>query len=298
MKKKILIVGANGLLGRSLVETLSQKQTVFALSKDKKKIQFKINKNISVLEMDLSNIDTKKLPSKVDVIYYLAQSNQHKEFPKGADDMIDINILAPNILAKWGIKNGVKKFIYASSGGVYNNSNNPFKESFNVNTNENLGFYLNSKLSAEILLKNYSDFFETFIIIRPFFIYGIGQKKNMLIPRIISDVKNSREIKISVKNGIKINPIYVTDAANAIANILNINKKSMIINIGGNQIISLKELILMIGDELSKKPTIKSNGYIQNDLIGDVALMRKKLFKPKIDLKTGIKMTINSIYKC
>ena len=87
-KNNILITGANGLLGRYLVELLSKKHRVFAVVKNKKKLQFKLNKNISVLEMDLSNIDIKILPSKVDVIYYLAHSNHYKNFPEGVEDMI------------------------------------------------------------------------------------------------------------------------------------------------------------------------------------------------------------------
>ena len=57
MTKKILITGANGLLGRNLVELLSKKYKVYALVQDKKKIKFKINKNISILEIDLANIN-------------------------------------------------------------------------------------------------------------------------------------------------------------------------------------------------------------------------------------------------
>ena len=294
-KKNILIVGANGLLGRNLVDILSQTHTVFALVKKKNKIQFKLNKNIRVLEINLSNINNKKLPKKIDVIYYLAQSNKRKNFPEGADDMIAINIVAPNTLAKWGIKIGVKKFIYVSSGGVYDNSNKPVKEFASISANKKREFYINSKLCAEMLLKSYSNLFKTFIILRPFFIYGGGQKKNMLFSRLISNVKNDQKININGKDGIKINPIHVTDAANAVANVLNI-RESITINIGGNEIISLKALILMIGDVLAKEPIINNNKYTQNNSIGDITLMKKNLFKPNVDLKTGVKMTIKSIF--
>ena len=59
--------------------------------------------------------------------------------------------------------------------------------------------------------------------------------------------------------------------------------------------ISLRSLISMIGAELKKKPIIKNNKFIQNGLLGDTTYMRAKLFKPKIDLKTGIKKMIKSI---
>ena len=287
MKKNILITGANGLLGRYLVEVLSQKYNVFAVVRNKKKLQFKLNKNISVLQMDLSKINLNILPSKIFAIYYLAQSNQYKKFPKGVNDMISINVHAPIILAKWAMENKVKKFIYASSGGVYGGSKYPLKEVSQVHPNENLGFYLNSKISAEILLKNYLNKFMSTIIIRPFFMYGLGQKKDRLFPQLISNIKNNKEIRIDGKNGINLNPIYVTDAANALANILDI-KNIFIINIAGDQTLTLRELSLMIGDQLGKKPIIKNNKHFKNGLVADIKLMRKKLFIPKVDLKTGI----------
>ena len=79
--------------------------------KDKEKLNFEMNENISILEIDLSKIDFQTLPQDIDVVYYLAQSNRFREFPDGVDDMLSINVLAPNILAKWAVNNSVKKFI-------------------------------------------------------------------------------------------------------------------------------------------------------------------------------------------
>ena len=286
-KKKILITGANGLLGSYLVEVLSQKFNVIAIVRNKKKLKFNLNKNISVLEMDLSKINLKILPCKIYAIYYLAQSNQYKKFPIGVTDMISINVHAPNILAKWAMKNKVKKFIYASSGGVYGGSKYPLKEFFDIRPDNNLGFYLSSKISAEILLKNYLNKFMSTIIIRPFFVYGLGQKKDRLFPQLISNIKNNKKITIDGKNGIKLNPIYVTDAAKALANILSV-KNILTINIAGDQTLTLRELLFMIGDQLGKKPVINNNKHFKNGLVADNKIMRKKLIIPKVDLKTGI----------
>lgn len=291
----ILVTGANGLLGRYLVELLSKQHKVFAIVKNKEKLSFELNENISVLEIDLSDIDTRILPKDIDAVYYLAQSNRFREFPDGVDDMLSINVVAPNTLAKWAVSNGVKKFIYASSGGVYTNPNKPVKEFFDINANEKLGFYLNSKLSAEMLLKNYASLFETFAIIRPFFMYGVGQNETMLIPRLILSVQNDKEITLNDEDGIKINPIYVTDAAQAVANILNL-KGEFIINIAGNEVVSLRELCLMIGEILDKKPIFKINDVAQNDLVADIEMM-KNLWKPKLKLKNGIKLLGESYAK-
>ncbi len=290
----ILVTGANGLLGRYLVELLSKKHKVFAIVKDKEKLNFELNDNISAIEIDLSLIDTELFLKNMDVVYYLAQSNRFREFPEGVDDMLSINVVAPNILAKWAIKNNVKKFIYASSGGVYTNPNKPVKEFFDINANEKLGFYLNSKLSAEMLLKNYASLFETFAIIRPFFMYGVGQNETMLIPRLISSVQNEKEITLNGENGIKINPIYVTDAAKAVANILDLSGE-YIINIAGDEVVSLRELCLKIGQVVDKEPIFKINEVSQNDLVADREMMKTKLIEPTINLKIGIEKMVKAI---
>ena len=290
----ILVTGANGLLGRYLVELLSNYHKVFAIVKDKEKLNFELNDNISAIEIDLSLIDTKLFPKNIDVVYYLAQSNRFREFPDGVDDMLSINVVAPNILAKWAVKTGVKKFIYASSGGVYTNPNKPVKEFFDINANEKLGFYLNSKLSAEMLLKNYASMFETFAIIRPFFMYGVGQNETMLIPRLISSVQNEKQITLNGENGIKINPIYVTDASQAVANILDLSGE-YIINIAGDEVVSLRELCIKISQTVDKEPIFKINDVSQNDLVADIEMMRKELIEPKVNLKIGIEKMVKEI---
>jgi len=287
----ILVTGANGLLGRNLVEILSKEHKIYALIRNKNKLNFAINKNIYLIENDLVNIDLGVLPKDVDVVYYLAQSDRFREFPEGVDDIITVNILAPNILAKWSIKNGVRKFIYTSSGGVYGNISEPAKEYFVINANEKIGFYLHSKLSAEMLLRNFANLFETFVILRPFFMYGKGQNKSMLIPRLIENVKNEKEIILNGKEGIKINPIYISDAANAISKVINLQGE-FIINIAGNEIISLKQLCYLIGKLVNKEPIFKINNIKQNDLIADIEFMKKHLYSPIVNLETGIKKII------
>jgi UDP-glucose 4-epimerase len=116
--------------------------------------------------------------------------------------------------------------------------------------------------------------FETFVIVRSFFIYGVGQRRDILISRLIYNIDNYKEIEINGEEGIKINPIYVTDAANAIANILNLEGE-YIINIAGNEIICLKNLCLLIGELLSKKTIFRIVNTYKNDLVADIEFMKK-----------------------
>jgi len=290
----ILIVGANGLLGRNLTGKLSGVHKVFAAVGKSNDIQ--PAKNINILQIDLANLDENSLPKEIDVIYYLAQSNRFREFPDGVVDMLDINVYAPVKLANWAQKDGVKKFIYTSSGGVYKNPTEPVHEFLDINANEKNGFYLDSKLSAEILLRNFSKLFETFVIVRPFFMYGPGQNRSMLIPRLIDNVAQGNEITLAGEEGIKINPIYIEDAAVAMEKLLKLDGE-LTFNIGGSEVVSLRELAETIGSVVSKKPLFNITSNIQSDLIADISMMKAQLIGPSTMLVEGLEKTYKVMMK-
>lgn len=285
---KILVIGANGLLGRKLVTNLSKEHYVYASVRKETKINFELNKNIETLELDLTNFEVSCFPDKIDSIFYVAQSNMYKHFPDGALDMLEININAPIKIANWAISKGVRKFIYASSGGIYTNYEKPLKEEFDISINNLKGFYLNSKLSAEMLLKNYSNSFETFAILRPFFMYGERQNKTMLLPRLMQNVIEGNSITLTGNEGIKINPVYIDDAAAAVENIMSL-KGEYIFNIGGDEVVSIKELVNIIGDIVDNSPLFSYSEDAQSDLIADISAMKMKLTKPKTMLSEGLK---------
>lgn len=284
---KILIVGANGLLGRNLVDKLSQDNFVHALVKSKKDLHFKVHKNINLIESNLVDFDEEILPVDLDIIYYVAQSNYYRDFPSSVMDIFEVNVYAPLKIVEWARKKNIKKFIYTSSGGVYTNPNEPVKEFLDINANAKTSFYLNSKLSAEMLLKNYADFFETFVILRPFFMYGKGQNPTMLIPRLIHNIKQGYAVTLYGNEGIKINPIFIEDAVKAIVGISSLVGK-YIINIAGDEVVTMNELALLIGSIVHKKPQFIYSQNKSNDLIADNILMKKILDEPLTPLKIGL----------
>lgn len=288
----ILITGANGLLGVNLVNILSNEHIVYAVVKNKRKINFHVNSNVKIIEIDLLDFNEDRLPSDIDAIYYLAQSNKFRDFPDSYDDIFSINISTVLKFSDWARNNKVKKFFYASSGGVYKNPKQPVSEFFDINANVKNGFYLDSKLSAEILLKNYVDFFDTFIIFRPFFMYGENQNKDMLIPRLINNIINHKTIILNGENGIKINPIYIEDAATAFASALSIDNGEYIFNIAGNEVVSLKEICEKIADIVNEKVLYDIKEANQNDLVADTKLMKERLSIPKISIEKALKRVI------
>ena len=287
-----LIIGASGLLGLELLNEILIHDDNFVYSLSKQPILLKNKRHINFVstieQFDLKILEDKK----IDTIYYLAQSNKFRDFPESSLDVFEVNIKGPLQFIDWAFKKNIKSFIYASSGGIYSEEIS-LKENTKINLENNLGFYLNSKICAEIILSNYKDFFESLIILRPFFIYGERQKKDMLIPRLISMIKNDLQVTIDGPDGIKLNPIYVKDAAIAAYNAKSI-KGYHKINIAGNEVFTLKEMVTIISKKMNKNVTIFKNKNKPKYLVGDITKMKKILHKPKFDFNEGISNLISA----
>ncbi len=277
----ILITGVNGLLGRSLANLLVKDgHSVFGISHVK--ISNKIDE-VEYLYLDLSqDWSTDKLPKEIDVIIHLAQSSKFRNFPENALDVFNVNINTTAKLLDYAKNNSVSKFIYTSSGGIYKKTKEPFLESESIQMPKELGYYLGSKASGEILAQSYISEFIV-VILRPFFIYGPNQNRSMLIPRIFDNIFNDQSIMLDGKEGLSLNPIHVQDAAKATEMSIHLNDSS-IFNLGGPDILTLKKIAIEMGSFLKKDPIFEFTGEDSDFLIADIGEMSKKLHKPQISL--------------
>lgn len=279
--KRILITGANGLLGKNLMLALKDRYEIYALlhSEPEERIL-----DVIYLFVDLSlPWDARSLPENIDVVIHLAQSSEFRNFPDAAINIFTVNISSTAILLDYAKRVGVKKFFYASSGGVYCQGKRPFDENAPINTPDNLGYYLGSKLCGEILTQSYSDVFQV-VLLRFFFIYGARQNVKMLIPRLMSNISNLKPISLQGKNGIFINPIHVDDATEAVVAALS-TEKSQTFNIAGPDIVSIRELSEAMGNYLKVKPIFQKISGDPKDLIGDNTKMSDLLVKPSRRIK-------------
>ena len=283
-RKIILVTGANGLIGYNLINKLIEHHFVYAVTRSELKIN---NKNYREIKYDFyKNNKYDFFPKSVDIIYHLAQSENFRNFPEKAFEIYKVNTQSTLSLLEYGRKAGCEKFIYASSGGIYGNSNHGFNENTPLKQNKNIGFYLTSKFCSELLLDNYNQFFNV-IISRFFFVYGERQNKTMLIPRLLDNIKKGREINLNGEEGIKINPIYVDDAVNALIEMLKLSKSNKV-NIAGSEIISIKDICEIISSLLKIKPNYKKVDLKPLHLIGDISKMKLLLGSPKVKFHEGI----------
>lgn len=262
-KKSILIVGASSLLGKSFCKFFGSHYDIFTCGRNS------INDSLKHIEMDLSKeLHINELPKKIDIVLYLAQSYKFRDFPNSSDEIFKIN--TSNILEflNYSKNIGIKQFIYASTGSVYTEEK-IHTENELIDNNKLNGFYATSKFCGELLVNNYKEFFNT-VILRPFFMFGENQKKDMMVPRLISNIKNNIPVQLQGEDGIKINPIYVEDAAKILEKIIKDNL-SGIFNIAGEEVISFKKLCQIIGNTLKTKPIFEYQNIKPKNIIADTS---------------------------
>ncbi len=247
---------------------------------------------VEILDLERPRFDT--LPKDLEAVVALHQSPYHRNFPERASEIFAVNVAAQLGLLEWARGAGVRRYVQASSGGVYGaKARVGVPETDPVGLDPQLGFYLASKVCAEALLQSYRSFFESAVILRPFFAYGPGQRTDMLIPRLIDSVREGRPIKLQGPDGLRLNPVYVEDAAHGFAAALSLNGYA-VLNLAGPQVVSLREIGERIGRELGKQPVFEQVDESPADYVGSVARAAAAIGAAKTTFDEGISKTIQA----
>lgn len=275
--RRVLITGITGLLGsRVAMLHLQAGDQVHGVVREKP-----VNPipGVTYHLLDLSsNWNPANVHVDPDVVIHLAQSDRFRDFPLGAMDVFSVNVNSTMNLLELAKEKGSKVFILSSSGGVYGPSAAPLQENSSLAQSEELGFYLASKSAAEMLSQAHSSLLNI-IILRPFYIFGLGQRRSMLLPRLFDAVESAKEIYVDGSNGLIINPIHVDDAALAVVKSTYIDE-SITINIAGPDPLSIREIVESIGEFIGLEPVIRTTPNIKTDSVADISLMEQRLGPP------------------
>jgi UDP-glucose 4-epimerase len=290
----IFITGASGLIGLPTVQRLSRAHTVYALARTIPAEP--TGTNVCWLQGDLTHAwPLVGLPEHVDVVIHLAQSQHFREFPAAASDIFTVNVASTVHLLDYARQVGARQFIYTSSGGVYGSGPYPFSESHALPESACLNFYLVTKCCAEALVRQYAAFFIT-TILRPFFVYGVAQQPDMLMPRLISNVRTGRSITLAGSEGMRLNPIYNLDCVEVLERCLTL-QESQTLNIAGSEILTLRQIGEMIGEVVGRQAHFIVTPESASDLVGDTSQLMELLgYQPRVSFRTGIARVCHAVH--
>ncbi len=289
---KIIITGSESFIGKELI---SQLKTL-----DYDIIGFDsaspTNPDYEFHQIDIRDPEIYKfIPNDTDVLIHLAALSRDSDCNKKAIECFDVNIMGTlNLIKSASVKN-IKQFIFASSEWVYDKfieSEEKNEESI-INIENHFSEYALSKLVSESNLRQqHNHGFCDVTILRFGIIYGPRKSNWSAVESIFSQVKNQNKVTVgSLKTGRRF--VHVSDIARGIINSFGL-KGFNIINLTGNQIMTLKDIIDLSQKILNKKIQVLESNPDQISIRNPSNFKAKEIIKwePKIDLKSGLESLI------
>lgn len=309
-RKKIVVLGGAGLIGSYLVEKLVKKKFKVLVVDDFSKGQLKnlksVKNKIKIIKIDLEKFkNLRNIFLTSDVVFHLASraygvgysNKNHKKIYKH-------NLKITNNIVKSLKNTNISYFQCVSSSCVYKDEGpNKISENFKLTgkpEKANLGYglakrYLEKRISsASKKLK-----FEL-TIVRPFNIYGERYKwvgsSSQAIPMLIDKViKAKKKISIWGTGKQRRNYLHAKDCAEIMFRIFEKNYTKTPVNIGYENTVSLKELVLKICDISKKKIGLnydlsKPEGRFVKSSNSFLLKKITENYKPKISLNKGLKL--------
>lgn len=283
--RRIVISGASGLLGSHVLPLLARTHEVHAIVRSLPALPAD---NVTYHLIDLTQPwSDETLPLQVDAVWHLAQSPHMREYPEKAAAIRAVNLGATEQLLAYAKRANASQFALASTGGLYAPAEGPLLEaSPTAITPGPLAYYFETKQQSEVLVEAHSAHFGT-LIFRPFFMYGPGQASSMLIPRLIGNITSGTPLTLQGEDGMRFNPLHVTDAAEALCNSLGLGGHH-VINLAGPEILTLRSAGDAIATALGTEARFTLTEGHPPSFVADISCMCERLSAPSIRFREGI----------
>jgi UDP-glucuronate 4-epimerase len=304
----ILVTGGAGFIGSHLCERLlSDGSRVICLDnfdsfydpdikiKNTEAVAKKFPDLFELVTGDIRNPEHLKgilQKTKFDFVVHLAARAGVR--PSIADPLLyqDVNIRGTIVLLEACKEHRIQNFIFASSSSVYGeNQRVPFTEKdLDI---QPISPYGATKRAGELLCFTYHHLYGMHIAcLRIFTAYGPRQRPEMATHKFTRLIDRGEKIPIYGDGSSRRDYTYIDDLIDGILGVIQYHKGFEIYNLGESQTTSLRELIRLIEEALSKK----ANTEILEPQPGDVSVTyaditkAKQMLKyhPKVKMKEGI----------
>jgi nucleoside-diphosphate-sugar epimerase len=287
----LLIVGGTGFLAQATLRgALHAGYRVFATRRGATALEA----GVQWLGTDLTQPDcTANWPATCDHVIFLAQARNWRAFPGTAVNTLDVNVRGLLQTLLYAQTHQVKQMVYLSTGSVYSHADSPQFETNGWKARGPASFYAATKLAAEMVLEPFRASFPI-VVVRLYAPYGPGQPGDMLIPNIIGKVRSGQAVQLHRPAGLLCNPIFHEDAADGILRCLGLNM-SATLNLAGADVLTLKQIALVIGKELGVPPMFEMAVGTPPSILGDTRHAARLLeFRPSICFREGIRRLLHA----
>lgn len=229
----ILITGATGLIGSTLVEVLMSNPrrdyVVYASGRNMERARKRFEDYSSIESFHFVEYDVMsplQMDVQFDYVIHAASNASPNAFTKNPVEIIKANICGVSNLIEYGIAHRMKRFLYVSSGEVYGEGDGRIiseKYSGYVDSMNPRSCYPSSKRASETLCASYaSEYGADVVIARPCHIYGpnFTESDNRVYAQFIRNLFKSEDI-VMKSTGEQIRSwCYVVDCVSALLYIL------------------------------------------------------------------------------
>jgi NAD dependent epimerase/dehydratase len=306
--KKVLVTGADGLIGSHLTEMLiAQGAQVRALC-----LYNSFNSwgwledlhcmdRIEVVTGDVRDPNFVKTAVKgCDIVFHLAALIAIPYSYVAPDSYVQTNITGTLNLLQAAREHGVARFIHTSTSEVYGTARRvPIDEEHPLQPQSP---YSATKIGADAIAHSFfSAFALPVTIVRPFNTYGPRQSARAVIPTIITQIAVGKK---SIRLG-SLHPTrdfnYVEDTCRGFVGLAECDAAvGKIVNIGSNAEISIGDLAALIKELMGSQISIETDDARRRPeaseverLCCDNTLVRSLIgYEPKISLREGLSRTI------
>jgi dTDP-4-dehydrorhamnose reductase len=239
---RVLITGANGLLGQALVRQMSAWPEYDVLATARDRAPRYRDSSCGYLPLDITQAgDVRRafLDFTPDVVINCAAVTQVDDCESSRELCWKVNVDAVETLAKNCLATGAR-LIQVSTDFVFDGEDGPYRES---DRPEPVNFYGKSKLAAENMVRGAG--LDQWAIARTVLVYGTahGMTRSNIVLWIVDKLQKGEKIKV-VTDQFR-SPTYVEDLATGIERIVRF-KKSGLYHLSGREYLSIYDFAQLV----------------------------------------------------
>jgi len=286
---RIAVIGAGGYIGRFLCAYLRAQGEVVVEYSSKRKGG--IDPLTGVFSPDFA------FERGVECVVHLAQSPWVTKAASKEAHVLGVNVVTAVQAASAAVAVGARRFVYASTGNVYQWSFGALAENAPLRLDN---WYSLSKVHAEQALALFREQIDVHVL-RLFGVYGPGQK-DRLVKRLAQRVLQRDVIHLARhpvdendQGGLRLSLCYVDDV-NEIFHQFAREGGPGTVNVAGDDAVSIREIAMAVGGRRGIEPILQlADDVREGDLIADNELLKKHLNPRFTSFETGIKRLVESL---